>query len=754
MAGSAAPASRPSVRRSAAASVPAAAAPTDRAAIPSGRGRDSRQRFERRDEPRFRGARRRHRRDLPGDLAEQLVRCAVGGPGRGRQQLVPLGERHDQPLAQPVEQFARAGRGVPRPQPLGLAPEGVGDGARHARPQRSGVDQFAQQPGGGGGSDARGGVVLVHQRVDALPGDVGGEGRRHVRGGLVDRDLPGADLGQQLGEARQIEVVGQRGAPGLDHQREIGQARDAVEQLPGALAREPERGAAPEPLARQLQRGPGRLAEARSEETGRPQPFAQQRLQLRRVDQREQLAGARAGRRGHGQRVVVDRDVDPGAVAPAPRGLQRDGERPQHAPAPEGVQHQLLGPVAGRPLGDPLDDDPPGVRQRPRGAALRAQQLDQRGGGAGGQAVLVDQPPGQRRVVEVRFRLRQEGGDPRRQERAAVAPVGAPEGGHRGRSRGRRDQHVVVRDLLDPPALHAEREGVAQLALPDELLVQLADLGARPVPAQVEVAAVGDRPAAAVEHPLGAGARADGPFDRVARDERAQLRHRAAVVAPVEHLEHAVELAAGQAVVGLGAAQRGEQRRHVPGLAHRHRDHDLRQHVERAGDRLQRLDLPRPDRTRDDRRLEQVARVERQEAAAADAADLVPGAAQPLDRRGDRGRGGDQQHLVQRADVDPQLERTGGDDRAQLAALEALFHDLADLARERAVVGPGRGLALPFVDQPRQLLDRAPAVAEDQSRTIRGERALDLGHHGGPARGAARRRRRARRARPRKPSSS
>ena len=74
-------------------------------------------------------------------------------------------------------------------------------------------------------------------------------------------------------------------------------------------------------------------------------------------------------------------------------------------------------------------------------------------------------------------------------------------------------------------------------------------------------------------------------------------------------------------------------------------------------------------RARDDRRLEQVAAVLREDAAPLlSLAHAVPGAADALQAARDRARRLDQEHEVDRAHVDAELERAGRDDAAQLAA--------------------------------------------------------------------------------------
>ena len=99
------------------------------------------------------------------------------------------------------------------------------------------------------------------------------------------------------------------------------------------------------------------------------------------------------------------------------------------------------------------------------------------------------------------------------------------------------------------------------------------------------------------------------------------------------------------------------------------------------------LDLAVEHPPRDDRRLEQVAAVLGVDRALARLADLVAGAADPLQAAGDRPRRLDLDHEVDGAHVDAELEAARGDDGPQLAALELVLDDDALLAGERAVVG-------------------------------------------------------------------
>src|SRR5439155_24997276 len=90
---------------------------------------------------------------------------------------------------------------------------------------------------------------------------------------------------------------------------------------------------------------------------------------------------------------------------------------------------------------------------------------------------------------------------------------------------------------------------------------------------------------------------------------------------------------------------------------------------------------------------DEVAAPIRDDHAAAGLADEVSGAADALQALGDTARRLDQDGQVDRADVDAELERSGGDDGAELPGLQLGLDLVALLARHRAVVRLGDALA-------------------------------------------------------------
>ena len=239
---------------------------------------------------------------------------------------------------------------------------------------------------------------------------------------------------------------------------------------------------------------------------------------------------------------------------------------------------------------------------------------------------------------------------------------------------GRLDQDVVVRDPLDVPVLGAERKGLSDGRLPNELLVEFSNEDARFRVAQLEIASIGDRPARVVEGENGALARLQRVADPIESDARLEIADAGPRVAAGEHFDDQVELVSIERCVRTRAPNRPV--RLLDGSRFRcgHRDQDLRQHVERVRDGHERLDIACLHRVGDGGGLQEVPRVGRKQRPPARVADIVASASDALQRRGERRRRLHQHDFVQIADIDPHLQRIGRDDGLQFAVLEAPFH--------------------------------------------------------------------------------
>ena len=184
-------------------------------------------------------------------------------------------------------------------------------------------------------------------------------------------------------------------------------------------------------------------------------------------------------------------------------------------------------------------------------------------------------------------------------------------------------------------------------------------------------------------------AAADGVGGAIPDDPRPQLGELLGGVAAGQHVEDAVELGPREVGVGVGAAHQRQQVVDRPLVHRRRRHHLLRQHVERLAGHAGRLDRALAHAPGDHGGLEQVAPPLGEEPAAGRLADGVPRAADPLQAGRHRLRRLDLHHQVDRAHVDPQLERGGGDQRRQHARASACPRSPA-AARGRSSRG-GRG---------------------------------------------------------------
>ena len=488
-------------------------------------------------------------------------------------------------------------------------------------------------------------------------------------------------LAQQVAQRRQVENVLQALAVGLEDDREAGEVPRHLEQALGLQPLLPERRALAGVGARDQQRARGVLAEPGPEQ-GRVGELADdQLLELLGVDQNE------VG----GRRLVGVGEVDDDAVVGPDRvrlevALVADlgGERE----APGGVDAAAEGredaeaPVADL-VAEALDDDRLVGGDDAGRLLLLAQVGDEVVGRARVEVVLGGQLgrlAGDGLAGEFADRPSQLG--------RAADPVAPPEGDGAGGAGGGRDDHPVAGDFLDPPGGGAEQEGLAGTRLVDHLLVELADPAAVGEVDAVE-AAVGDRAGVGDDQLAGAFAAVDGAAGAVPDDPRPQLGEAVGGVAAVEHVEHVLQLLAGELTEGLGGGDEALDVVDLPLVHCRHRDEVLGEHVERVLRDRRLLDLAFAHAPGDDRALEQVAAVFGEDPAFGDLADAVAGAADPLQAAGHRLRRLDLDHQIDGAHVDAELQRTGGDKARKLAGLQQLLDHGPLLVRQRPVMRPG-----------------------------------------------------------------
>ena len=298
-------------------------------------------------------------------------------------------------------------------------------------------------------------------------------------------------------------------------------------------------------------------------------------------------------------------------------------------------------------------------------------------------------------------------------------PLALPERNRTRSARSRRDEHAVTGDLLDPPGRGAEHERLPLARLVDHLLVELADATAASDEMDAEKAAIGNRPRIRDREPLRAGSATNHAGRAIPDDPRAQLCELVRRIAPGEHVEHVLELGAGEVGERIRTSSQPMQVVDRDLRLGRDRDDLLREHVEGVSGNRRLLDRALAHRPRDDGALEQVGAELREDATLRDGAELVSGSADALQAARDRLRALDLDHEVDRTHVDPELEARGGDEAGDLPRLQELLDLDPLLAGERAMMR-SRDLFLRELVQPeREPLGEPAVVDEDDRRAMR-----------------------------------
>ena len=223
-------------------------------------------------------------------------------------------------------------------------------------------------------------------------------------------------------------------------------------------------------------------------------------------------------------------------------------------------------------------------------------------------------------------------------------------------------------------------------------------------------------------------ARAPGGAQHAA--DTVAVEQRAATVGV--QLDDRVEVLARELAVGPGAPQAREQLVLVPGLGHARGDDRLRQDVERCARLGRAIEQALPHRDEQRGRFDQLVLGQREEPALGRAADAVSGATDALQQRRDRARRAELHDQVDVADVDAELERGGGDQRLELAALQPLLGVQSALLRETRVVGRDRVLAEDLRELGADALGHLARSDEDERRAVLADQIRDAGVDLGP----------------------
>lgn len=194
----------------------------------------------------------------------------------------------------------------------------------------------------------------------------------------------------------------------------------------------------------------------------------------------------------------------------------------------------------------------------------------------------------------------------------------------------------------------------------------------------------------------------------------------AARIALGEHAHHGVEALAREIRVGCRAADAFEEVVLTPFRAGRLGHDMLREHVERRMRHDECIELAAPRAVDERRALDQIVARIRKEPALGRCAHLVPRAAHALQECGDAARRAELADELYIADVDAELERGGGNEHAQGAALQACFGIEPMLLGHAAVMGGDGVLAQALAQVPCRPLGHAAGVDEDERRGMRG----------------------------------
>ena len=334
-------------------------------------------------------------------------------------------------------------------------------------------------------------------------------------------------------------------------------------------------------------------------------------------------------------------------------------------------------PVA-KLVAEPLHDDAPVGREVACDLSLLGEIAQDVLGRKLVQVVMFEQPPPRPfapalAAGQIAFELADELTQSPPQFDRPAQPVAVPERDLAGHARRRGHHHPIRLDLLHSPARSPERDHLADPALVDHLLVELAD----PPPRSPHLAdhedrvepAIRDRAAARDRHSPRVAPTLDATRLAVPHDSRLQLGELVARIRPGQHPEHRLECVSGEAFIRRRAADRLEQLVGRPRLANRHCDDLLGQHVEWVARQLRLLDGALVHAPRHDRGFEEIAAVLGEDDALARLADAVPRPTHSLQAAGHAGRALDLDHEIDRAHVDAELERAGGDDRRQASGL-------------------------------------------------------------------------------------
>ena len=430
----------------------------------------------------------------------------------------------------------------------------------------------------------------------------------------------------------------------------------------------------------------------------------------------------RAERQHHG--VVVGRGLQFEVERAAEAFAQRQTQPAVQAPPVGAVDHELH--AAGL-VEEALDDQPPPRGQRAQSGPGRGEvRHDGLGGNIGDAAPLGDGGAGGVGVTGDEELLDQTAqvADLVAQLRGAGGSLAQPER-HRGRrALGVDHPHDAGLDAPDAPTVRPQEEHVAGHGFDGPVLVDRPEERVVGVEQHAVVGHVRDRSAGGQR----GQARATAPRGLAGRGVHVDVV--AAATAPggdagVHETERLVEVGARQVRVGSRPAYQLEQGLDLPALGGALGGDLLRQHVEGRDGWGHRIEPPGSHPGQQRGALHELVAGRGEQAPLGHGTHRVARAADPLQERGHAAGTADLARQIDRADIDAQLQRGGGHERAQVAGPEPGLHAQAAFLRERAVMGGHVAVAQPFGQQVGDALGLAPGVDEYQRCVVRLDQLRD-----------------------------
>jgi hypothetical protein len=316
----------------------------------------------------------------------------------------------------------------------------------------------------------------------------------------------------------------------------------------------------------------------------------------------------------------------------------------------------------------------------------------------------------------------------------AADALALPERNRARHTRSGRDEDPVTRDLLDAPGRRAEQEGLSRARFVHHLFVELTDPAAAVDQIDAEEAAIRNRAGIRHRQPSHAAATANDACRAIPDDARPELGELVGGIPPGEHVEHVLELSPREVGERVGAAHELVQVVDRDLFISRDRDDLLREHIERIARNDRLLDCAFEHSPHDDRRFEQIGAELREDPSLRHGAKLVTGTADALQAACDRLRRLDLDDEIDRAHVDAELERRGGDETGDLPRLQELLDLHSLLACERTVVCARDFLLCQLVQAKREAFCETAVVDEDDRRAVLLDELEDLWVDRGPDR--------------------